>query len=65
MWVIPMADQYHKDLLAYSKAAEARCRALGLQIAEDPHLQTVTLTTDTQTNELAVKQKMQQNLPAA
>ena len=32
-----LADQYHNDLLAYSKAAEARCRALGLTMAEDEH----------------------------
>lgn len=32
-----LADQYHDDLLAYSKAAEARCRALGLTMAEDQH----------------------------
>jgi hypothetical protein len=25
-----LAEQYHNDLLAYSKAAEAHCRALGL-----------------------------------
>ncbi|WP_310450491.1 hypothetical protein [Sulfuritalea sp.] len=32
-----LADQYHDDLLAYSKAAEARCQALGLTMAEDQH----------------------------
>lgn len=32
-----LADQYHNDLLAYSNAAEARCRALGLMMQEDPH----------------------------
>ena len=32
-----LAEQYHNDLLAYSKAAEARCRALGLTMAEDQH----------------------------
>jgi len=32
-----LADQYHNDLNAYSKAAEARCRALGLTMQEDPH----------------------------
>ncbi len=30
-----LADQYHNDLLAYSKVAEAHCRALGLSMAED------------------------------
>lgn len=30
-----LADQYHNDLLAYSKAAEARCRVLGLKMAAD------------------------------
>lgn len=30
-----LADQYHNDLAAYSKAAEARCLALGLTMAED------------------------------
>lgn len=34
-----LADQYHDDLLAYSNAAEARCRALGLTMAPDHHLQ--------------------------
>ncbi len=29
-----LADQYRDDLLAYSKAAEARCRALGLTMVE-------------------------------
>lgn len=32
-----LADQYHNDLLAYSKAAAARCQALGLTMAEDQH----------------------------
>ena len=32
-----LADQYHNDLLAYSNAAEARCRALGLTMAQDQH----------------------------
>ncbi len=31
------AEQYHDDLLAYSNAAVARCRALGLNMAEDRH----------------------------
>ena len=31
-----LANQYHNDLLAYSKAAEARCRALGLTMLKDP-----------------------------
>mgnify|MGYP001166952008 FL=1 len=30
-----LAEQYHHDLLAYSEAAEAHCRALGLNMAED------------------------------
>lgn len=30
-----LAEQYHNDLLAYSTAAEARCRALGLNMAPD------------------------------
>jgi len=33
-----LAEQYHHDLFAYSAAAEARCRALGLNMVEDPHL---------------------------
>jgi hypothetical protein len=32
-----LADQYHNDLLAYSKAAEAHCHALGLIMVEDQH----------------------------
>lgn len=30
-----LAEQYQNDLLAYSEAAEAHCRALGLNMAED------------------------------
>lgn len=60
-----LADQYHNDLLAYSKAAEARCRALGLHMAEDQHLHAASLTAEPQTNKLAVKQKTRQNHPAA
>lgn len=29
-----LAEQYHDDLVAYSKAAEARCRTLGLTMVE-------------------------------
>ena len=29
-----LASQFQNDLVAYSKAAEARCRALGFHIAE-------------------------------
>lgn len=32
-----LAEHYHNDLLAYSEAAEAHCRALGLNMAEDQH----------------------------
>ena len=32
-----LAEQYHNDLQAYSEAAEAHCRALGLSMAEDQH----------------------------
>ena len=32
-----LADQYHNDLRAYSLAAEARCRALGLVLEPDQH----------------------------
>jgi hypothetical protein len=32
-----LADQYHNDLLAYSKAAEVGCHALGLNMTEDRH----------------------------
>ena len=32
-----LAEQYHNDLLAYSTAAVARCRALGLNMVTDPH----------------------------
>ena len=41
-----LADQYHNDLLAYSKAAEARCRALGLNMAEDQHSHSLLPSTD-------------------
>jgi hypothetical protein len=30
-----LAEHYQNDLLAYSEAAEAHCRALGLNMAED------------------------------
>lgn len=32
-----LAEQYHDDLAAYSAAAEAHCRELGLNMAEDRH----------------------------
>lgn len=41
-----LADQYHNDLLAYSRAAEERCRALGLTMAENQHSHAVLSTTD-------------------
>ena len=41
-----LADQYHNDLLAYSKAADARCRALGLVMAEDQHSHSTLPATD-------------------
>jgi hypothetical protein len=31
-----LAEQYHGDLLAYSQAAEAHCRALGFRFVESP-----------------------------
>ena len=34
-----LAEQYHDDLVAYSQAAEAHCRALGFQMAQSPRLQ--------------------------
>lgn len=54
-----LADQYHNDLLAYSKAAEARCRALGLNMAEDQHLHAISPTSDSPTHEPAAKQQAQ------
>lgn len=36
-----LADQYHNDLLAYSKAAESHCRALGFNFVESPRRQTI------------------------
>ncbi len=36
-----LAEQYRNDLLAYSKAAEAHCHALGFQFAESPRRQAV------------------------
>lgn len=41
-----LADQYHNDLLAYSNAAEARCRALGLTMMEDQHPHSVPPSTE-------------------
>jgi hypothetical protein len=34
-----LAKQYHNDLVAYSQAAEAHCRALGFRMVESPRLQ--------------------------
>ena len=34
-----LASQFKNDLAAYSKSAEAHCRALGFQIGEDLRLQ--------------------------
>jgi hypothetical protein len=36
-----LAEQYHGDLLAYSQAAEAHCRALGFCFVESPRRQAV------------------------
>lgn len=33
-----LAEEYHDDLVAYSQAAETRCRALGFRIVESPRL---------------------------
>ncbi len=60
-----LATQFHNDLLACSKAAEARCRALGLQMAEGPRLHPASFTTVIQTDGLAVEPKPPQNHPAA
>lgn len=46
-----LADQYHNDLLAYSRAAEERCRSLGLIMVEDQHSHAVLSTTDLQLTE--------------
>jgi hypothetical protein len=32
-------EQYNNDLVAYSKVAEAHCRALGFHFVEIPYLQ--------------------------
>ena len=34
-----LAEQYQNDLVAYSRAAEARCLAFGLTMAESPRAQ--------------------------
>lgn len=36
-----LAEQYHNDLFAYSKAAELHCRALGFRIVESPRHQPI------------------------
>ena len=36
-----LAEQYQNDLMAYSKAAEAHCRALGFTIIESPRSQLI------------------------
>lgn len=33
-----LAEQYQNDLMAYSQAAEAQCRALGLKMVEGQRL---------------------------
>jgi hypothetical protein len=42
-----LANQYHNDLFAYSKAAEERCRAWGLTMAEDQHSHSLPSSSDT------------------
>lgn len=37
-----LAEQYHNDLAAYSRAAEAHCRALGFRMIESPRRQPST-----------------------
>jgi hypothetical protein len=34
-----LAEQYHNDLVAYSQAAVAHCRALGFRMVDSPRLQ--------------------------
>ncbi|MBK7000520.1 MAG: hypothetical protein IPH35_11330 [Rhodoferax sp.] len=34
-----LAEQYHNDLVAYSKAAELHCQVLGFRIVESPRPQ--------------------------
>jgi len=36
-----LAEQYHSDLLAYSRAAESHCRALGFSIMESTDQQRI------------------------
>lgn len=55
-----LADQYHNDLLAYSKAAEARCRALGLVMAEDQHSHSALPSADFRTRNEAPQRDMPQ-----
>jgi hypothetical protein len=33
-----LAEQYHNDLIIYSQAVEAHCRALGFRMVESPRL---------------------------
>ncbi len=42
-----LAEHYHNDLLAYSIAAEAHCRELGLNIVETPLTNSVLLSSTT------------------
>lgn len=44
-----LAEQYHNDLVAYSKAAEEHCRALGLQFAASPRKQSSTVEVTAET----------------
>lgn len=36
-----LADQYHNNLTAYSKAAELHCQTLGFHIVESPRRQPI------------------------
>lgn len=59
-----LADQYHNDLLAYSSAAEARCRALGLNMAEDQHPHSALPSTDPRTpNDVLLRDAPQTTRP--
>lgn len=56
-----LADQYHNDLSAYSKAVEAHCLALGFQIVKDSMQRVSEVTGATATSETRSCKMVAQN----
>lgn len=56
-----LADQYHNDLSAHSKAAQAHCLALGFQIVEDSKPRVLDVTGAISTSETRSCKMVAQN----